>query len=39
MLRVEALYTEYPNVKHDCWDQAYATPALWKWLATQKRSK
>lgn len=30
-------YTEYPKVQHNCWDQAYATPALWKWLADQKR--
>ena len=30
-------YTEIPNAKHACWDQAYATPALWTWLASQKR--
>jgi predicted peptidase len=30
-------YTEFPKAGHNCWDQAYATPALWTWLAEQKR--
>ena len=32
-------YTEYPGVGHASWDQAYATPELWAWLAEQKRAK
>jgi len=30
-------YTEFPKAGHNCWDQAYGTPALWTWLAEQKR--
>ena len=30
-------YTEYPAVGHECWDQAYAEPDLWRWLLAQKR--
>jgi predicted peptidase len=30
-------YTEYPGVGHNSWDQAYATPELWTWLAEQKK--
>lgn len=30
-------YTEFPKAKHNSWDQAYATPGLWGWLANQKR--
>ena len=30
-------YTEYPGVGHESWDQAYATPELWPWLAEQKK--
>ena len=36
---VEAKYTEYPGVGHNCWDEAYATDALYKWLLQQTRSK
>lgn len=32
-------YTEFPGVRHACWDQAYNTPALWIWLAKQKRDE
>lgn len=31
-------YTEYPEADHFCWDQAYSTPELWKWLLEQKRA-
>jgi predicted peptidase len=29
-------YTEYSDVGHSCWGQAYATPELWEWLRHQK---
>jgi len=32
-------YTEYPGVGHNCWDNAYGTPDLYKWLLEQSRSK
>ncbi len=31
-------YTEYPGVKHDSWDTAYAEPDLFPWLLAQKLS-
>lgn len=31
-------YTEYPDVAHDSWNKAYATPELYEWLFAQKRS-
>ena len=34
-----AKYTEYPGVGHNCWDDAYATDALYAWLLEQARSK
>lgn len=36
---VNAKYTEYPGVGHNCWDDAYGTEALYKWLLQQARSK
>jgi predicted peptidase len=30
-------YTEYPNVGHDSWNQAYRDPELFKWLFAQSR--
>jgi predicted peptidase len=33
----EPKYTEYPGVGHNSWDQAYATPELWAWLAKQSK--
>lgn len=30
-------YTEYPNTAHNCWDAAYATPALFTWLLENSR--
>lgn len=35
---VNAKYTEYPGVGHNCWDEAYGTDALYKWLLQQARS-
>ena len=35
---VNAKYTEYPGVGHNCWDEAYGTDALYKWLLQQTRS-
>jgi len=29
-------YTEYPRMKHNAWDKAYAEPAMVKWLFEQK---
>lgn len=29
-------YTEFPDVNHDAWDPAYATPELWMWLFAHK---
>ena len=33
----EPIYTEYPKLQHSCWDEAYATPDLWRWLLKQRR--
>jgi predicted peptidase len=30
-------YTEYADLGHNCWENAYATPELWDWLLRQKR--
>jgi predicted peptidase len=30
-------YTEYPNVKHDSWNNAFAEPDLLPWLFSQKK--
>lgn len=30
-------YKEFPQAGHNCWDSAYATPNLYKWLLQQKR--
>lgn len=32
-----AKYTEYPNVKHDSWTNAFAEPELLAWLFSQKK--
>ena len=29
-------YTEFPGVKHQSWDKAYATEGLFAWLLQQK---
>lgn len=34
-----ALYTEYPDVGHNCWDQVYGTDGLYVWMLEQSRSK
>lgn len=31
-------YTEYPGIKHNSWDKAYATPELTPWLLDHKLS-
>lgn len=33
----EPKYTEYPGVKHNSWDRAYAEAELWSWMFGQKR--
>ncbi|MEM7387824.1 MAG: dienelactone hydrolase family protein [Verrucomicrobiota bacterium] len=30
-------YTEYPDVGHNCWDQAYRDPELIRWVFAQQR--
>ncbi len=35
----QARLTIYPNVGHNCWNQAYATSELYTWLADQQRSE
>ena len=30
-------YDELAEGKHNVWDRAYANPALWRWLLSQKR--
>lgn len=32
-------YTEYPGVKHNSWDPAYAEPELMPWLLAQRRNR
>lgn len=32
----DARYTEFPDVGHNAWDPAYATPELWRWLFAQQ---
>ena len=34
-----ARYTEYPNVPHNCWDDAYGTDELHAWMLAQARSR
>lgn len=36
-LGARPVYTEYPDEGHECWDLAYATPGLWRWLLAQRR--
>ena len=31
--------TLYPDLGHDCWNEAYSTDALWTWLFAQKRGQ
>jgi predicted peptidase len=31
-------YTEYPGVKHDSWNNAFAEPELIPWLFNQKKN-
>jgi len=38
-LGANAKYTEYPNVPHNCWDNAYGTDELYTWMLAQSRSK
>jgi len=32
-----AIYTEYPGIKHDSWNNAFAEPGLLKWLFDQEK--
>src|SRR5262249_55864165 len=38
-LGVPVDYVEYPGVRHNAWDLAYRRPALFEWLAGQKRNR
>jgi len=31
-------HTEYPNVGHNSWSKAYASPSTWEWLFAQRRA-
>lgn len=33
-----ARFTEYPHLKHNCWDRAYSEPQFIKWLFEQKKA-
>jgi predicted peptidase len=33
-----AKLTIYPDAGHNCWDRAYADPALWDWILAQKKT-
>ncbi len=33
-----AQYTEYPEVGHNCWGNAYGTDALYTWMLAQTKS-
>lgn len=37
-LGAEPRYTEFADLPHECWDRAYATQGLWRWLLKQRRS-
>lgn len=30
-------YTEYPNLAHNCWDEAYENPELYRWFLQYRR--
>lgn len=32
-------YTEYPQLKHNCWDSTYSNPKLYDWLFAQSKKK
>jgi len=36
-LKVESKYSEYPGVKHNSWDNAFADPAFLSWTFARKR--
>jgi predicted peptidase len=38
-LGAEPKYTEYPNLSHGVWGEAYATEALWEWMFAQLRKE
>ncbi len=38
-LGAPARYTELPGVGHDCWDTAYASPDVARWLIAQRRAR
>ena len=33
-----ARYTEYPDIGHNCWDNAYGTDELYTWMLAQSKS-
>ncbi|MDR6561435.1 MULTISPECIES: prolyl oligopeptidase family serine peptidase [unclassified Arcicella] len=38
-LKIDVKYTEYPNVKHNSWDNVFQEPDLLPWLFAHKRKK
>ena len=38
-LKINTIYTEYPNVNHNSWDNAFAEPTFLSWMFSKKRKK
>jgi len=38
-LKVKVIYSEYPGVNHNSWDNAFAEPTYLSWMFSQKRKK
>jgi predicted peptidase len=36
-LKINTTYTEYPNVNHNSWDNAFAEPTFLSWMFSKKR--
>lgn len=34
----EALFVTYPDLAHNCWNEAFSTPGLFQWLFSKKKS-
>ncbi len=38
-IKADVTYTEYPNVNHNSWDNAFAEPTFLSWMFSHKRKK
>lgn len=38
-LKTDVTYTEYPNVNHNSWDNAFAEPTFLSWMFSKKRTR